>query len=180
MAHEILQALWFFLPAYVANMAPVLIGGHLAALAVPLDGGAMFRGRRVLGDHKTLRGLVVGVAAGAVTFEVQAALHAADVLRALAPVDYEMLGHWPAFLLGFGAIAGDAAKSFFKRQIGIAPGASWLGPDQLDFMIGAIAACALVWTPTLGVMLACLPIVFVGDVAVSAIGFSCGLKEAWI
>lgn len=180
MLDDVLQVLWFFMPAYVANMAPVLIGGHLASLAVPLDGGRRFRGRRILGDHKTLRGLVVGVVAGAVVYELQAALFAADVGRPLAPVDYGALGHWPAFLLGFGALAGDAAKSFCKRQIGIAPGAAWIGPDQLDFFAGAVACVALVWTPPLVPTLLGVPIVFAADVAVSAVGFSLGMKEAWI
>lgn len=180
MIEDVLRVLWFFAPAYVANMAPVLIGGRLRALAVPLDGGATFRGRRVFGDHKTVRGLVVGVAAGMVVFEVQAALYAADLCRALAPIDYATLGHWPGALLGFGALAGDALKSFFKRQVGIVPGASWLGPDQLDFFAGAVALGALVWTPPLAATLLAVPIVFVADVAVSALGFSLGMKEAWI
>jgi CDP-2,3-bis-(O-geranylgeranyl)-sn-glycerol synthase len=82
--------------------------------------------------------------------------------------------------MAFGALAGDAVKSFFKRQIGIAPGHRWLGPDQLDFIVGACAFLALVYVPPLAPMLAALPVVFIGDVAASALVFSVGLKEAWI
>ena len=41
-------------------------------------------------------------------------------------------------LLGFGALCGDSIKSFFKRQIGIAPGKSWFPFDQLDYLVGAL------------------------------------------
>jgi hypothetical protein len=39
---------------------------------------------------------------------------------------------------GFGAVAGDAAKSFFKRRLAIAPGSPWIPFDQLDFAVGAL------------------------------------------
>jgi CDP-2,3-bis-(O-geranylgeranyl)-sn-glycerol synthase len=49
-------------------------------------------------------------------------------------------GRWLSlgFLLGLGAMAGDAAKSFFKRRLGIAPGHPWIPFDQIDFQIGAL------------------------------------------
>jgi CDP-2,3-bis-(O-geranylgeranyl)-sn-glycerol synthase len=40
--------------------------------------------------------------------------------------------------LGFGALLGDAIESFFKRQIGIPSGNSWLVFDQIDYVVGAI------------------------------------------
>ena len=48
------QALWFFVPAFVANPAAVLFGG-----GAPIDSGRTLRdGERVFGDGKTWRGLV--------------------------------------------------------------------------------------------------------------------------
>lgn len=173
-----LAVLYFFVPAYLANMAPVLVRRVLPSLAVPLDGGATLRGRRVLGDHKTWRGLLAGVLAGTLAWELQVVIYDAGFLRGLAILDYATAGLAPGVLLGFGALAGDAVKSFVKRQLDIAPGESWVGPDQLDFMVGAFACVALVHVPPLTPMLAGLPIVFVGDMAVSAIGFSIGLKDA--
>jgi CDP-2,3-bis-(O-geranylgeranyl)-sn-glycerol synthase len=52
---ELLGVLYFFLPAYAANMAPVLVRGRFEALAVPMDGGRSLGGVRILGDHKTWR-----------------------------------------------------------------------------------------------------------------------------
>ena len=63
-AHEVLQVLWFFVPAYLANMSPVLVQGWFQRLAAPIDGGRSFRGKRIHGDHNTWRGLLVGIVVG--------------------------------------------------------------------------------------------------------------------
>jgi CDP-2,3-bis-(O-geranylgeranyl)-sn-glycerol synthase len=180
MSLEVLRVLYFFLPAYVANVCPVLVRGIVPSLAAPLDAGRSWRGKRIFGDHKTWRGLVFGVLGGLVVYELQRRLFAADLLRAFALVDYDRLGPLPGLLLGLGALVGDAVKSFFKRRVDIAPGASWLGFDQLDFFVGAYLFVAPVVVPPLLPTLACLPIVLAGDLTVAAIGYSLGLKEAWI
>src|SRR5690242_16570237 len=61
----LLQMLWLFLPAVVANSIPVVAAHRhwLPALATPLDGGIKWRNRDLFGDHKTIRGFVVGIAA---------------------------------------------------------------------------------------------------------------------
>ena len=61
----ILELLYFMLPAFLANMAPVFAKGHLKFLNRPLDFGLSLFGRPLLGDNKTWRGLVVGVLVGA-------------------------------------------------------------------------------------------------------------------
>ena len=48
LTHEVLRVLYFFLPAYVANMAPVLARGHLEMLALPMDAGRSLGGVRIL------------------------------------------------------------------------------------------------------------------------------------
>src|SRR5437667_105251 len=51
------QALWFFLPAYVANPMAVVFGG-----GTPIDFGRTLRdGERLFGDGKTWRGVVGGL-----------------------------------------------------------------------------------------------------------------------
>jgi hypothetical protein len=50
-------------------------------------------------------------------------------------------------------------------RIGIAPGRSWIGFDQLDFMVGAYAFVCLVYVPPPLATLLALPIVFVGSIA---------------
>jgi CDP-2,3-bis-(O-geranylgeranyl)-sn-glycerol synthase len=178
--HEILQVLWLFIPAYLANMSPVLVQGHLERLATPIDGGRTFRGKRILGDHKTWRGLLVGIVVGVVVYELQRLLYARGVASGLALLDYADDPLLPGLLMGLGTGVGDALKSFFKRRVGLAPGASWPVFDQLDFFVGAAVFLSLVYRAPLGATLACLPIVLVGSVAVTAMGWALGLKEAWI
>jgi CDP-2,3-bis-(O-geranylgeranyl)-sn-glycerol synthase len=50
-------------------------------------------------------------------------------------------------LLGFGALAGDSIKSFFKRRVGVKPGKRWFPFDQIDFVIGALAFASIVYFP---------------------------------
>lgn len=154
-------AFWFFLPAGLANMFPIL-AAHLPGLKkldYPMDFGLCLRGRRILGPHKTMRGLAVGVLVAALVMFLQG--------RPL------MLG----VLLGLGALFGDAAKSFFKRQLDILAGESWFLFDQLDYILGGILLTywhtPLTWAQygyVVGVYFA-LHLVF------SAIGYLLGLKQ---
>lgn len=182
---EIAAVLYFFVPAYVANMSPVLVQKWFTALATPIDGGRTLRGRRVLGDHKTWRGLLAGVVVAPVILELQVFVHEAGFLHGLALIDYASFSPWLrslwlGVLMGLGTGVGDAVKSFFKRQIGIAPGKSWIGFDQLDFLVGAYAFVSVVHVPPLLPTLACLPIVFMGSIATTAIGAWLGMKESWL
>lgn len=177
----LIGVLYFFVPAYLANMAPVVAQGHAEWLARPMDGGCSWRGRRLLGDHKTWRGLLAGVAVGAGAFAAQRWAWQHGFARELALLDYDACDPWlPGALLGLGAGLGDAVKSFFKRRIDIAPGGSWLGFDQLDFMIGAYACATPFFVPPLLATIAILPVIFLGSVATTAVGYRLGLKTTWI
>jgi len=120
----------------------------------PLDLGKRFRGRRIFGDHKTFRGLVVFVPlASAAFFSLDWLLRALDLgiterLWALTPGGYALLG----FLAGLGFMLGELPNSFIKRQLGIEPGAAaasrtgvawqWAA-DRLDSTIGMLLAMSL-------------------------------------
>lgn len=179
-AYEVLQLLYFFLPAYLANMSPVLIGRRLSALAIPMDGGRTLRGKRILGDHKTWRGVLVGIVAGTLVFELQRFVYQAGVAQSLGLFDYSAHPLLPGLLMGLGAGIGDAVKSFFKRRIDIEPGESWPVFDQLDFLLGAYACVSLVYAPPLLLTLASLPVVLLGNIASNAVGYWLGFKETWI
>jgi hypothetical protein len=137
------------------------------AFAVPLDGGLTFRGRRLFGNNKTARGLVVMVPAVAITlplvaFVFESALPPPSGLWPLTLPGYSALGAWSA--LGF--MLGELPNSFLKRQLDIAPGAAagrrglpWqLAADRLDSGIGLLLAASLVvhvpwatWALVLGI-----------------------------
>lgn len=130
----ILHAVWLFLPAFIANMSPVFVGGGR-----PIDGGRVWKdGKRVLGDGKTWRGLLLAPLVAAV---VTVALHFLAAGTAVGDFGFDDFGTVPvafvmAYVIGFGALVGDATKSFVKRRRGLERGAMWLGPDQLDFVVG--------------------------------------------
>lgn len=145
MLTDILFVLWFFLPAGLANMVPILVAKMpgLKAFDAPIDGGATFRGKRIFGAHKTWRGLITGMLAATFILWLQqlAAAHIAAIATLTAQVNYAELPLWIVGpLFGFGALAGDAIESFFKRQKGVPPGKSWFPFDQIDYIIGGALA----------------------------------------
>lgn len=152
---SVLFGLLFFLPAYVANMSPLLVARVIPRWNAPIDGGRMAKdGRRVLGAGKTWRGLVGGAATGALTALVVAWLvPPAGHPGFFAGWDYGrgQGSSWLAIglfgaLLGFFALVGDAVKSYFKRRRGKVGGAPWVPFDQLDFVVfGLAAAFAFQW-----------------------------------
>lgn len=141
--HDVLFVLWFFAPAGFANLAPVLANNVpvIKRYSQPIDFGKTFRGKRILGDHKTFRGIAAGIVMGLLVGSLQMlAYNNSSFIRDVSgTIDYSH----PVYILmgatlGFGALCGDSVKSFFKRQIGVAPGKSWIPFDQIDFILGAI------------------------------------------
>jgi CDP-2,3-bis-(O-geranylgeranyl)-sn-glycerol synthase len=129
--------------------------------AIPLDGGLTFRGRRVFGPHKTIRGFVVMVPAAAIAFGILALAAGDPASAGLWPLragQYVLLGAWA----GFGFMAGELPNSFVKRQLGVAPGGIGAAAnvrviqravDRLDSPAGMLVALsavapipALTWT----------------------------------
>jgi CDP-2,3-bis-(O-geranylgeranyl)-sn-glycerol synthase len=145
---SILFALWFFLPAGLANGAPVIANQMpvLKNYKQPLDFGKKYRGQRIFGNNKTFRGLLTGIVVAIVTvFLQQLAYENIAFVRDFSLIDYSMqsaiiLGG----LLGAGALIGDALESFIKRQLHIASGESWFPFDQLDYVFGGLLFASFV------------------------------------
>jgi CDP-2,3-bis-(O-geranylgeranyl)-sn-glycerol synthase len=134
------QALWFFLPAFVANPMAVLFGG-----GPPIDfGRTLSDGQRLFGDGKTWRGLLGGTVAGAVL-----GLLLSLPFQILAPSSSWSFGS-PATafaasaVLALGALLGDLVGAFVKRRMHLPRGAKASGLDQYDFVVGALVLSLLV------------------------------------
>lgn len=149
MIGDIFFALWFFLPAGLANAAPVFASRMpvLARLNIPIDAGRHFRGKRIFGDHKTVRGFFAGVFVAAVTGLIQYFAYGNIAwIRHFSLVSYDsvsksiMLG----VVLGFGALLGDAVKSFFKRQFSVPSGKAWFPFDQVDYIVGGLLFSSII------------------------------------
>jgi len=124
-------------------------------LALPIDFGLTFGGRRIFGDHKMLRGFVVIIPATGIAFLLlftlirSAAPAFAAQLWTLTPWHYALLGAWA----GLGFIAGELPNSFIKRRLAIPPGGLPLDPtvrllclivDRIDSIVGMLLALSLV------------------------------------
>lgn len=136
MLEKLAQSLIFILPAYIANGAPV-VGVKLIGRSTPLDRGARaWDGRRVLGDGKTLEGLLIGMAVGSL---------AGLIIHAIAPEFYRS---WlEPLILSAGAMTGDIFGSFIKRRLGLERGRPAPGLDQLGFLGFALLFSALAFGP---------------------------------
>jgi CDP-2,3-bis-(O-geranylgeranyl)-sn-glycerol synthase len=111
-------AIWYILPTYFANMAPVVFGG-----GSPIDRGRNWiDGRRILGDHKTFRGLISGIIVGTTIGIIQ-----------LRPIQ--------GVLLSTGAMVGDLIGSFIKRRLDIPPGGNAVLLDHEGFLVFSILFC---------------------------------------
>jgi CDP-2,3-bis-(O-geranylgeranyl)-sn-glycerol synthase len=142
-----LQVLYLFAPLLAASAVAglVLRFDLLSGLARPIDAGRTWRGRRLFGDGKTWRGVVVAVAvcvAGAAVQRHVVGGSAGD----LALADYRTTN---VFLfgaaMGGGAMLGELPNSFVKRRLGIARGETARGAlavlfyvwDQVDLLTTA-------------------------------------------
>ena len=174
---SILPALYFMLPAYTANLVPPLFR-NVKFLDYPLDFGARINGKRLLGDHKTWRGLLFGTLAGLIIFWLQQRFTAPG--SSLALFDYSAQPPLLGFLLSFGALAGDAVKSFVKRQMGIAPGKPWYLFDQMDYVMGALLLGSIIYTPSLSNIILLFALSLGLTIIVKHIGYYIGVnKVTW-
>lgn len=137
----LLQALYIMIPAYVANMAPVWVKS-IPLLDIPMDFGQTFRHKRIFGAHKTWRGFSFGVLMSLAAIYLQSVLYSVDFFRSISLINYRSDQVLPLLGMGAGALLGDAVKSFFKRQVGVAEGRSWIPFDQIDFVVGALVVTA--------------------------------------
>jgi CDP-diglyceride synthetase len=126
------EALWFFLPALVANQFP----GFSAKLNLP---GHFPITQRWLGENKTWDAYYAGIIGSVLIIYIQREFRELNLFFGL--FDYSRTDLWIiGFLMGFGVIGGDHLKSFFKRRLNILPGARWWPFDQLDFVFGSLVA----------------------------------------
>jgi hypothetical protein len=100
----------------------------LEPLNRPLDFGATLGGERVLGDSKTVRGLVIHVV---VATAVVVAIHSLGPAWWIAP----QFAHEPVALglaVSLSYVSGELVNSFIKRRLGIPTGGFGPAPSRLQ------------------------------------------------
>jgi len=163
----IFSCLWYLLPAALGNHnascgnrlpLPGALKRVLAKIAVPIDAGAKWQGKEILGKNKTWRGLVVGILTGILVAGAQAFLFFnVDFFKRNTIVDYGAVNFiFLGALMGGGALAGDLIESFIKRRLNKPSGKPWFPWDQGDWIIGAIVLSAIVYVPSLVVVISTL------------------------
>lgn len=181
MIDAIVFALWFFLPAGLANGSPVVVNKipFVNQFKTPLDFGKTYKGKRIFGQNKTWRGLIGGVITASLTLLIQVWLFNTSswLQNNIILIDYSSVSLWLGPLLGAGALLGDAVESFFKRQLNVASGEPWFPFDQIDYIIGGILLSSLVTTLPGYVNVTILLVWFGMHLIWSYIGFLLGLKD---
>ena len=134
---RLVDALWFIMPAYVANFIPVTVSKikFFECYNKPIDGNRRLFGVRLLGGGKTWRGLVMGITAGTLTGLIQIIIQPEIHIKNL---NLPLMSVQLAFMMSTGALFGDIVASFVKRRIGMRRGDPAPLLDQLDFVFGAI------------------------------------------
>ncbi len=145
----ILYSIYLMIPAYFANGSALVFGGGL-----PIDFGKYaWDGRRLIGDGCTWRGLIGGGLLGTIVGGLLGFLADWGIASELFYISSSQMtifsgnmvqGLVIGFLLGFGALIGDAIGSFIKRRMNFERGKPVPLLDQLDFVVFALLFVSLV------------------------------------
>jgi len=178
----VLLGFWLMLPSFLPNSAAVVFGG-----GAPVDMGRSWKGKRILGDGKTWRGLIGGICAGISLGIIQ--LYIAFPFDRL---DYFGFGGFPENMgvivaLATGSLLGDMVGSFVKRRLEIGRGDKAPIMDQYTFLLGSFLLVTILfpeWTldnfwrndgwVSLLAVLVITPLLHRG---VNIIGYKLGLKK---
>ena len=126
----LLEVLWFFLPAGLANMAPVLFS------KVPLLNVSV--SSKYFGKNKTWRGFIFWIIGALIAVSIQRLIGWDLSFFSYTTSNFLIVG----LLLGLGSFFGDLIESFAKRRLKIKPGKDLFFWDQIDFIIGGLVFVA--------------------------------------
>ncbi len=133
----IINSFWLIIPAYCANLSPVLLKGKY-----PIDFRKNFvDGFRLFGDGKTIEGLFGGVFFG--IFIGLLLIYLQPFITQFYALHFQH-NFLTIFLLTTGAILGDIVGSFIKRRFRIRRGDPTPLLDQLDFLILALVIVSII------------------------------------
>ena len=168
----LISSIWFILPAYIANAAPVFI--KTITTPHPIDRGKLFYDKKpILGPGKTREGFIFAVLLGVIIGYIQ------SNFNYLVPNVEIKMTIWLAFLLATGAMFGDLVASFFKRRLGFKRGDSVFLLDQLDFIIMAIIFASILVSPSMQIWIVLLIITPMLNFISNGIAYILKLKDVW-
>jgi hypothetical protein len=146
----LLRATWLVFPVVLGGLGHVAVlkTNVLSSLAAPIDNGARWRGRPILGANKTWRGIALMTGLTALASGTLAALvRRKRWASALEVLQSARLNSWlTGALCGLTYCLAELPNSFVKRQLGIAPGARGSRANRLQYVVDqadSVAGCLL-------------------------------------
>lgn len=160
---SILAALWYILPAYIANLAPPIGAKILGDYNAPIH-------KEILGDGKTIGGLAFAILFGTLTGVLQSQFSIPGFVGMTMKL---------AFLLSLGAMVGDMLGSFIKRQLGIKRGGMFPVLDQEGFVLFAMLFGLGAFTPPVAMAILVFVKTPILHIAFNMLGYALKLKREW-
>lgn len=179
----ILGAVYFMLPAYVANLSGLAFGG-----GTPVDGGKEYKdGRRLIGNGVTWKGFINGTILGTIVGGILGIIGSfygdLNVLTSgviALPVYGSIIGGLTlGVLMAFGALLGDLVGSFIKRRMGLQSGEPAPIMDQLDFVAGALILSLLVVKISWEFFIIIAVLTLILHLGSNMIAYLLGIKDVW-
>jgi CDP-2,3-bis-(O-geranylgeranyl)-sn-glycerol synthase len=177
----IVSCVYFFLPAYFANMAPPLAkrAGIFKSLFRPIDGGKRLGGEPVFGDHKTWLGALAAMSAGFAVFSLQEWLCRFPGFLNISIIDYGASDAClVALLMPLGTVLGDLGSAFTKRRLKLKPGAKFIPWDQTNYVIGNFIILQPMLNLNLNIWFTLFVLTFFLHVIFNRLGYILGLHKA--
>ena len=174
----IIKCFYLMMPSYFANMAPVIMK-KIDFFTYPLDFNKKIDHKPILGRNKTFRGIIFGIIFAVIIAYIQYLLYEIEFFNGISLTNYR---NWLlfGFLMGFGALAGDLVKSFFKRRLDIKPGSKFVPFDQTDFVLGSLLLITPIFNITLNIILTSLVLSFALHIIVNHLAFYLRIRnEKW-
>lgn len=172
--------LYFLLPAYLSNSGGLIFGGGTPVDMKKTDK----KGRRWIGDGVTWKGFIGGTLLGIVIGAIQG-FFGPMIISNLGQYIYTPIvtniseGIIVGFLLGFGALVGDALGSFIKRRIGIERGKPAPFLDQLDFLVVALIFSSFVIYFDWYFVIVAIILTLIIHLLANSIAYLIGMKDVW-
>jgi len=169
------SAIWYILPAYIANAVPCILGGGR-----PVDFGKnFFDGYRLIGNGVTYRGTFFGILFGIITGILQHFI----VILYMGPksvFNYGLTGYIIlSFLLATGALFGDMLGSFIKRRFKLNQGQSAPLLDQITFIVFALLFAYPFYPLPINTIILLLVISPLIHLSSNIVAYKLHLKKVW-
>lgn len=156
----------------------------LPGLAVPIDRGAHFRGKRLFGENKTYRGVLAMALGTGLGFLLLGQAVSGGRLEHLSLLPAGLMALLLGVAVGTVAMLAELPNSTIKRQLDLPPGEQMRGLarltfrvlDQIDILMGAWLVLAFVVSPTFGLLLGSSLCVYRGHQMLTLIGHRLGMR----